>query len=172
MISAHEAGRLAALFQVLVMVVILSGCLEAPRSENVQRRAAAATLIVVIVMVTMMFASMPSMIAAPSMIVVEMPIPTVVIVPVVVPVPIVMLAGKIGISRPVPAVIKHRVVVVETIPRPDADEHAVDKILRSPVTVGSATERIVRVVSVRACRGNVIVAVIMTDMDTERNLGR
>jgi hypothetical protein len=123
-------------------------------------------------MVMVMFASMPAIIAVPSMIVVVMPIPTVVIVPVVVPVPIVMLAGKIGISRAVPALIKHWVVVVETIPRPDADEHAVDKILRSPVTVGSATERIVRIVSVRACRGNVVVAVVMTDMDTDRNLGR
>src|SRR5215472_1957318 len=120
----------------------------------------------------MMFASMPSMIAVPSMVMVEMPIPTVVIVPVVVPVPIVMLAGKVGISRPVPAVIEHWVGVVETIPRPGADEHAVYKIVRSPVTVRSATERIVRVVSVRTCRGNVVVAVIMADMDTERNLGR
>jgi hypothetical protein len=62
--------------------------------------------------------------------------------------------------------------VVEAIPRPGANEHAIDKILRSPVTVRSATERIVRVVSVWACRGNVVVTVVTTDMDTDRNLGR
>ena len=107
----------------------------------------------------------------PIMIVVK-PLPVVVIIPVVFPKPMEVLAGKVDISRPVPALIEHWLPVIETIPRPGADEHAVDKIVRSPVTVRSATERIVRVVSVRACGGNVIVAVVATDMDTDRNLGR
>ena len=107
----------------------------------------------------------------PIMIVVK-PLPVVVIIPVVFPKPMEVLAGKVDISRPVPALIEHWLTVVETRPRPDADEHAVDKILGSPVTVRSATERIARVVSVWACRGNVVVAVVTTDMDTDRNLGR
>jgi len=96
----------------------------------------------------------------------------VIIIPVVFPEPMEVLAGKVDISRPVPSLIERWVHVIETIPRPGADEHAVDKIPRSPVTVRSATERIVRVVSVRACGGNVVVAVVSTDMDVDRNLGR
>ena len=107
----------------------------------------------------------------PIMIVVE-PLPVVVVIPVVFPKPMEVLAGKVDISRPVPALIEHWLPVVETIPRPDADEHAVGKILRSIITVRSATERIVRVVSVRTRRGDVVVAVVMTDLDIDRNLGR
>jgi hypothetical protein len=80
--------------------------------------------------------------------------------------------GKINISRPIPALIEHWVHVVEPIPRAGANEHAVGKPLRPPVTVRCATKRIVGIVSVRACRGNVVVAVVRTDMDTDRNLGR
>jgi hypothetical protein len=79
---------------------------------------------------------------------------------------------KISISRPIPALIEHWVHVVKPIPRAGANEHAVDKPLRPPVTIRSATKRIVRIVSVRTCRGNVVVAVIRTDMNTDRNLGR
>ena len=117
-------------------------------------------------MVMVMFMSMP------SMIVVVPPAPLIVIVPVSPPEAMKMFAGKVDISRPVPALIEHWLTVVETRPRPDADEHAVDKILGSPVTVRSATERIVRVVSVRTRRGDVVVAVVMTDLDIDRNLGR
>src|SRR5215469_10594227 len=83
-----------------------------------------------------------------------------------------MLAREVNISRAVPAPIEHRLHVVETIPRAGANEHAVSKPLWAPVTVRCATERIVRIVSVRARRRNVVVAVVRPDMDTDRNLGR
>src|SRR5262245_19701446 len=123
-------------------------------------------IIMVMVMVMVMFASMP------SIIVIAEPAVPLVIVPVVVPEPMdVPVAGIVDISRPVPVPVEHRVQVVEAIPRPGANEHAVDKILRRPVTIRSATKRIIGVVSVRAGRGNVVVAVVLTDMDTDRNLG-
>src|SRR5262249_35594007 len=78
---------------------------------------------------------------------------------------------KVDVSGAVPALIEHRVQVVEAIPGPGANEHAVDKILRPPVAIRSTTKRIIRVVSVRAGRGNVVVAVVRTDMDTDGNLG-
>src|SRR5215472_16779245 len=112
-------------------------------------------------MVMVMFTSMPSMIV--------MPVSTVVIVPVAVPKP---MPGEVDISWPIPALIEHWLPVVETIPRAGANEHAVHKIIRPPVTAWSATKRIVRVVSVRARRRNVVVAVVPADMDTDRNLGR
>ena len=117
-------------------------------------------------MVMVMFMSMP------SMIVVEPPAALVVIVPVTPPEAMEMFSGKVNISRPVPALIQHWVRVVEVIPRARANEHAVDKPLRSPVAVRSAPVRIVRVVAVGACRRNVVVAVVPADMDTDRNLGR
>ena len=95
-----------------------------------------------------------------------------VIIPVVIPEVMEVLAGKVSISRAVPATIEHRLHVVETIPRASANEHAVNKPLWAPVTVRCAAERIVRIVSVRACRRNVVVAVVGPDMDTDRNLGR
>ena len=95
-----------------------------------------------------------------------------VIIPVVIPEVMEVLAGKVNISRAVPATIEHRLHVVETIPRAGANEHVVNKPLWAPVTVRRAAERIVRVVSVRARRRNVIVAVVRPDMDTDRNLGR
>jgi hypothetical protein len=124
-----------------------------------RRPAVAAALVVVIVMVMVMFASMPPMIVVP--------VPAVVVIVPVVPEPMEVLPGKVDISRSVPALIEHWLPVVETIPRAGADEYAVDKIVRSPVTIRSAAERIVRVVSVRARRGDVVVAVVPTDMDTD-----
>src|SRR5262245_26711740 len=127
----------------------------------------AAVLVMVIIMVMVMLASMPSII-----VMADPAVPLVVIVPVVVPEPMdVPVAGIVDISRPVPAAIEHRVQVVEAIPRPGANEHAVDKILRRPVTVRSTTKRIIGVVSVRARRWNVVVAIVRTDLDTDRNLG-
>src|SRR5215831_11598284 len=98
--------------------------------------------------------------------------PAVVMIPVVIPEVMEVLAGKVNISRAVPATIEHRLHVVETIPRAGANEHVVNKPLWAPVTVRRAAERIVRVVSVRARRRNVIVAVVRPDMDADRNLGR
>ena len=123
----------------------------------------AALVVIIVVMVMMMLVSMPSTIVIA---------PTVIIVPVAAPEPMeVPLAGEVDISRAVPAPIEHRVRVVEPIPRPGANEHAVDKILRPPVAIRSTTKRIIRVISVRAGRGNVVVAVVRTDVDTDRNLG-
>src|SRR5262245_39798703 len=111
----------------------------------------------------MMLASMPTTIVIA---------PTVAIVPVAAVEPMeVALAGEVDISRAVPAPIENRLRVVEPIPRPGPYEHAVDKILRPPVAIRSTTKRIIRVVSVRAGRGNVVVAVVRTDMDPDRNLG-
>src|SRR5215472_5699650 len=125
---------------------------------------AALVVIIVVVMMTMMLAPMPSIIV--------MAVPLVVIVPVVVPEPMdVPVAGIVDISRSVPPLVEHRVQVVEAIPRPGANEHAVDKIFRRPVTIRSTTKRIIGVVSVRAHRRNVVVAVVRTDIDTNRNLG-
>ena len=128
----------------------------APRTD-------AALVVIIAVVVMMVLASMPSTIVIA---------PTVIIVPVAAPEPMeVPLAGKVDVSRAVPAPIERRVHVVEPIPRPGANEHAVDKIIRPPVAIRSTTKRIIRVVSVRAGRGNVVVAVVRTDMDPYRNLG-
>ena len=96
----------------------------------------------------------------------------VITIPVAIPEVMEVLARKVNISRAVPATIEHRLHVVETIPRAGANEHAVSKPLWAPVTVRCAAERIVRIVSVRARRRNVVVAVVRPDMDTDRNLGR
>src|SRR5262249_11144359 len=131
-----------------------------------QLRAHGGASVVVVVMVMVMFMSMP------SMIVVVPPAPLIVIVPVSPPEPMEMFAGKVDISRPVPALIQHWVRVVEVIPRARANEHPTRYPLRSPVAIRTAPESIVRVVAVGACRRNVIVAVVPADMDTDRNLGR
>src|SRR5262249_1399554 len=114
--------------------------------------------VIIAIVVMMMLASMPSTIV----------MTLVVIVPVAEPM---VVPRKVDVSGAVPALIEHRVQVVEAIPGPGANEHAVDKIVRPPVAIRSTTKRIIRVVSVRAGRGNVVVAVIRTDMDTDRNLG-
>src|SRR5215510_513458 len=117
--------------------------------------APAAALVVVIIMIMVMvtFAPMPSII-----VMADPALALVVIVPVVVAEQMdVPVAGIVDISRSVPAAVEHRVQVVEAIPRPGANEHAVDKIFRRPVTIRSTTKRIIGVVSVRANRRNVVV---------------
>ena len=63
-----------------------------------------------------------------------------------------------------------RMPVVEVIPGTDADEHAIHKIIRAPVAVGRATKRIIRIISVCADRGRIVVTVIRTNLDADRNL--
>ena len=63
-----------------------------------------------------------------------------------------------------------RMPVVEVIPGTDADEHAIHKIIRAPVAVGRATKRIIRIISVCADRGRIVITVIRANLDADRNL--
>lgn len=60
--------------------------------------------------------------------------------------------------------------VVEVVPGADADEHAICKIIRTPIAVGCATKRIIRIISVGADRRRIVVAVIRTDLHADGNL--
>jgi hypothetical protein len=59
---------------------------------------------------------------------------------------------------------------VEAVPRPNADEDPVHKIVRAPVTIGRAGERIVRIKPVRAHGRRVVKAVARPDLDANGNL--
>src|SRR5215472_3571853 len=65
----------------------------------------------------------------------------------------------------VPPAIERRMQVIEMVPGACANEHAVDKPLRSPVTIRRATKRIIGIVAVRAHRRNIIKAVAWPDLD-------
>src|SRR5215472_17388744 len=67
--------------------------------------------------------------------------------------------------RAVPPAIERRMQVIEMVPGACANEHAVDKPLRSPVTIRRATKRIIGIVAVRAHRRNIIKAVAWPDLD-------
>lgn len=69
-------------------------------------------------------------------------------------------------ERPVEA----RMRVVEVVPGAGADEHAADEPLGSPVTIGRAPERIIRIEPVRAYRRRIVQSVIRAYTDPNGNL--
>jgi hypothetical protein len=73
-------------------------------------------------------------------------------------------------SRPIPPPVKSWLVVVEAIPRAYADEHSVDKVVRSPETIRSAIERIVIVIPVWTRRRSVVEPIIRADLHANRHL--
>jgi hypothetical protein len=73
-------------------------------------------------------------------------------------------------SRPIPPPVKSRLVVVEAIPRAHSNEHSVDKVFRSPVTIRRAIERIVIVVPVCTRRRSVVEPISRADLHTNRHL--
>src|SRR5215472_15188888 len=60
--------------------------------------------------------------------------------------------------------------VVEVIPRPSADEHSVDEPIRTPITIGCAIKRIIRVIAPGAYRRRIVQAVARADLHADRNL--
>jgi hypothetical protein len=56
---------------------------------------------------------------------------------------------------------------VEAVPRPNADEHSVHKIVRAPVTIGRAGERIVRIKPVRAHGRRIVKAVARPNLNAD-----
>jgi hypothetical protein len=60
--------------------------------------------------------------------------------------------------------------VIPVIPRAGADKYAICKPLRTPIAYGSATERIVRIVAVRAYRRRVVITIVRPDLYPDRNL--
>lgn len=73
-------------------------------------------------------------------------------------------------SRAVPPTIERWVQVVEVVPRAYTDEHAAGKPLRSPVTIRSAVEGIVVVISVWTRRRSVVKPICRADLHTDRHL--
>src|SRR5215472_9297124 len=60
--------------------------------------------------------------------------------------------------------------VVEVIPGPSADEHSVDEPVRTPITVGCAIKRIIRVITPSAHRRRIVQAVARAYLHADRNL--
>jgi hypothetical protein len=56
---------------------------------------------------------------------------------------------------------------VETVPRPNPDEHSVYKIVRAPVPIGRTGERIVRIKPIRAHRRRVVKAVARPNLNAD-----
>jgi hypothetical protein len=73
-------------------------------------------------------------------------------------------------SGPIPPPVKSWLVVVEAIPRTHSDEHSVDKVFRSPVTIRRAIERIVIVIPVWTRRRSVVEPISRADLHTNRHL--
>jgi hypothetical protein len=73
-------------------------------------------------------------------------------------------------TAPIVRPVERRMGVVEAIPGAGADEHTAGEPLRTPVTIGCAVKRIIRIIPVRADRRRVVKAVIRTYPDTDGNL--
>src|SRR5262249_38087872 len=82
-----------------------------------------------------------------------------------------LAAREVHKSGSVPPLVERWMHVIETIPGACPDKHAVDKPLRSPVTIRRAIKRLVRVVSVRTHRRSVVVTVGRPNLDANRDLG-
>jgi hypothetical protein len=80
-------------------------------------------------------------------------------------------ARKVDASGSVPPPVERGMQEVEPIPGACADEHAVDKPPRSPITIRRAVKRIIGVVSVRTHRWSVIKTVSRPNLDADGDLG-